>query len=155
MERKPWPLPQKIPQQEAASRLKLRLKRRFWIGWRAIQTSWELQKYYSPQVLKAKDPRARRKCWFQSKGENRRAVPLEEGQGAGATRPFFPLLFQLEKWHVVGMDTNTFILRGAHEGRGLDPEEGTGEHGGIKQPGKGQKNWEASSGSRKCNACLG
>lgn len=27
-------------------------------------------------------------------------MPLEECQGAGATRPFFPLWFQLEKWHV-------------------------------------------------------
>lgn len=78
-------------------------------------------------------------------------MPLEEGQGARTTRVLFPLKFQLEKWHVAGMDTNTFILGRADEGRELDPEEGTGECGGIKLPGKEQKNREASSGSRKCN----
>lgn len=62
---------------------------------------------------------------------------MEEGQGAGTTRVLFPLKFQLEKWHVAGMDTNTFILGRADEGRELDPEEGTGEPGVTKQARKG------------------
>lgn len=107
-----------------------------------------------PRFSKQRTPEREENADSNRKGSIGELCPWRKARAQVPPDPSFLYGFSWKSgmWQ---MDTNTFILRGAREGRGLDPEEGTGERGGIKQPGKGQKNWEASSGSRKCDACLG